>query len=259
MTEILVGVLGVGGRMGRYVCRAVAGAPDMNLVAGIGSAESREVLQPASVLVDFTNPEAVMDNVAWGVANGKHVVVGTSGFDDDRLDELRALLGDRPAVEVMVVPNFCISAVLAMRFAADAAVNFDQIDIVDLAHNGKAEAPAGTALRTAQMIRASLARHQSDRDAAGVGRSDRTRPVPEPTMHSVRLEGLEVHQEVLMRRSGETLTIRYDTTDRAAYMSGVLLAVRTVGRSRGLTLGIESALAKQADAPDSPQNSLIRS
>jgi 4-hydroxy-tetrahydrodipicolinate reductase len=220
--------------MGQSVCRAVADASDMTLVASVGSADSREILQPAEVLVDFTTPEAAMDNIEWGVANGKHVIVGTSGFDERRLDEVRRLLGDRPAVEVRVVPNFCISAVLAMRFAAEAAVNFDQIDIIDLTHNGKTDAPAGTALRTAQLIR----------EATGHG--DRARSVPEPVIHSVRLKGLGAHQEVLMSRADETLIIRYDTTDRAAYMSGVLLAVRAAGRSRGLIIGLESALRRSA-------------
>ncbi len=170
MAPIKVGVFGMNGRMGRLVCSAIREAPGLTLTAGVGSGESREPLAEASVLVDFTHPDAVMDNIQWGISRGQHLVVGTTGIDEDRLATIRSWLASAPDVGVIVVTNFCISGMLAMRFAAQAARHFHDVEIVDLHHKGKADAPSGSALRTAQMIEAA-------RDLAAA----------RPEVHSIRL------------------------------------------------------------------------
>jgi 4-hydroxy-tetrahydrodipicolinate reductase len=225
MVPIAVGVLGARGRMGREVCKAVDAAPEMTLVAGVSSGDPLDNLRSASVLVDFTRPDSVMANIRWGIAHGMNVVVGTSGVGEAELAAISEWLTDAPGVGVIVAPNFCISAVLAMRFAAAAAPYFDSAEILDLAHRAKADAPSGTAARTAQMLE----------QAQGVS-------FRSPKVHSIRLDGLMAHQEVMLSRPGEILTIRYDTPDRAAYMSGVLLAVREIVTRPGLTLDLEPLL-----------------
>ena len=239
-----VGVLGAGGRMGSEACRAVDAADDLELVARIGSTDPLTALTDAGVeiAVDLTRPDAVMDNLRFCVEHGIHAVVGTSGFDDDRLAQLRGWLDSAPGVGVLVVPNFAVGAVLMMRFAEQAARFFDSVEIVELHHAGKADAPSGTARRTAQLVAAA-------RRDAGLG------PMPDSTasaldgargadvdgvrVHSVRASGLVAHQEVLFGTAGETLTIRHDSYDRASFMPGVLLAVREVATRPGLTVGLE--------------------
>lgn len=211
--------------MGREVCSAIDAAPDLTLVAGVGSGDSRDVLGPATVLVDFTSPDSVMDNIRWGVTHGMNVVVGTSGVGEAELATISEWLSGSPPVGVMVVPNFCISAVLAMRFAALAAPHFESAEILDLAHRAKKDSPSGTAVRTGQMIEAA-----------------RGAPAGTTKVHSIRLDGLMAHQAVMLSRPGEILTIRYDTPDRAAYMSGVLLAIREIAARPGLTVGVEPLL-----------------
>ena len=225
MAPITVGVVGARGRMGREVSKAIDAAPDLTLVAGIGSGDPRDSLDAAQVLVDFTRPGSVMGNVRWGIERGMNVVVGTSGVGEGELATIRDWLAEASAVGVIVVPNFCISAVLAMRFAALAAPHFESAEIVDFAHRAKLDAPSGTAVRTAQMIET----------APGVSFGT-------PKVHSIRLDGLAVHQEVMLSRPSEILTIRFDTPDRAAYLPGVLLAVREIGTRPGLTVGLEPLL-----------------
>lgn len=225
MAPVAVGVLGASGRMGREVCRSIDAAPDLTLVAGVGSGDPRDGLAAASVLVDFTRPDAVMGNVRWGIDHGMNMVVGTSGVGEGELATIRGWLVEAPGVGVIVVPDFCISAVLAMRFAALAAPHFESAEIVDLAHRDKVEAPSGTAVRTAQMIET----------ARGVS-------FGKPEVHSIRLAGLAAHQEVIFSWPGDILTIRFDTADRAAYMPGVLLAVREIGARPGLTVSLEPLL-----------------
>ena len=240
---IQVGVLGARGRMGSEVCRAVEAAEDLSLVAAVDQGDPRSAITDASaqVVVDFTNPGAVMENVAWAVENGIHVVVGTSGFSEPRYDQLRKLLASRPELGVAVVPNFAIGAVLMMEFAARAARHFASVEIIELHHPNKIDAPSGTAQRTAEMIAAA-------RGAAGLG------PVPDATrdelagargtevegihVHSIRSAGLVAHQEVIFGTAGETLTIRHDSLDRASFMPGVLLAIRSVVTRPGLTIGL---------------------
>lgn len=245
--SIRVGVLGAAGRMGGDASRAVEAADDLDLVAGLGSGDPLEALvdQRVEVAVDLTRPDAVMDNLRFCVEHGIHAVVGTSGFDDERLDSVRRWLRDAPSVGVVVAPNFAVGAVLMMRFAAQAARFFESVEIVEMHHPDKADAPSGTARRTAQMIAAA-------RREAGIG------PMPDATtaaldgargvsvdgvpVHSVRARGLLAHQEVLLGTTGETLTLRHDSFDRASFMPGVLLAVRGVASRPGLTVGLEHLL-----------------
>jgi len=244
---VRVAVLGAAGRMGSEAAKAVEAADDIDLVARIGSRDPLEgILRArAQVAVDLTRPDAVMDNVRFCVEHGVHAVVGTSGFDETKLDTVRGWLANAPAVGVVVVPNFAIGAVLMMRFAAQAARWFESAEIVELHHPGKADAPSGTARRTAALVAAA-------RREAGLG------PMPDATseslagargavvdgvpVHAVRLRGLVAHQEVLLGGPGETLTLRHDSTDRAGFMPGLLLAVREVPTRPGLTVGLDALL-----------------
>jgi 4-hydroxy-tetrahydrodipicolinate reductase len=197
-------------------------------------------------VVDFTHPGAVMDNLRWCVEHGLNVVVGTSGFGDDRLAQVRSLTEKAPAVRVLIAPNFSVGAVLMMRFAAQAARFFESAEVIELHHAAKMDAPSGTALRTAAMI-------GEARQKAGLGAPpDATKQevpgargaaVDDVHVHSVRLSGLVAHQEVLFGGHGETLTIRHDSLDRASFMPSVLLAVRGLATlPPGLTVGIEPLL-----------------
>lgn len=247
MTEerepIRVGVLGARGRMGSEVCRAVEAAADMRAVAMVDEGEPLSGVTDAGtdVVVDFTTPEVVMDNLRWCIGQGVHAVVGTTGFTPARLEQVGSWLADRPGVGVIVVPNFAIGAVLMMEFAAKAARYFESAEIIELHHPKKLDAPSGTAARTAEVI-------AEARLAAGLpGMPDATRDeVPGARgadmagvrVHSVRSAGLLAHQEVILGGTGETLTIRHDSYDRKSFMPGVLLAVRAAVRRPGLTVGL---------------------
>ena len=240
---IRVGVMGARGRMGSEVCRAVEAAEDLSLAAAVDQGDPRSAITDAGaqVVVDFTSPDAVMENAAWAVENGIHAVVGTSGFSEPRYDQIRQWLESRPALGVIVVPNFAIGAVLMMEFAARAAKHFTSVEIIELHHPNKVDAPSGTAQRTAEMIAAARA-------AAGLGAvPDATRDelagargteVEGIHVHSIRSAGLVAHQEVIFGAAGETLTIRHDSLDRASFMPGVLLAIRSVVTRPGLTIGL---------------------
>ena len=240
---IKVGVLGAAGRMGSEACATVEGADDLELVARVDVGDDRTALQAADVVVDFTHPSAVADNLRWCVDAGLHVVVGTSGVGEELLDDVRGRL--KPGQGVLVVPNFGIGAVLMMRFAAQAARFYDSVEVVELHHPRKADAPSGTATRTAQMIAAARAE-------AGVGPGpDATTHDPDGArgatvdgipVHAVRMAGLVAHQEVLLGSEGETLTIRHDSLHRSSFMPGVLLAVRGVADHPGLTVGLDALL-----------------
>ncbi len=246
--EVLrVGVIGARGRMGTQVCQAVDGAEDLDLVATVGGAEWLFSVADAGsqVAVDFTHPDVVMEHIRFCIDQGIHCVVGTSGVDGERQDTIRGWLERKPEVGVIVVPNFAIGAVLASRFARQAARFFESVEIVELHHANKIDAPSGNALATAKAVAA-------ERVAAGLG------PGPDATtqaadgargavvdgihVHSVRLPGLVSHQEVLLGSAGELLTIRHDSLHRSSFMPGVLTAVREVGNRPGLTLGLESLL-----------------
>jgi 4-hydroxy-tetrahydrodipicolinate reductase len=252
---IKVGVLGAKGRMGSLVCQTVQGADDLELSAEVDIGDSRDALADCDVVVDFTSPAAVMDNLSWCLRRGRDVVIGTSGFDAARLAQVSGLIADTPVdgnpvaemlPKVLVVPNFSVGAVLMMKFAEQAARFFDSAEIIEMHHAGKVDAPSGTAARTAAMIKAARA-------AAGLGASPdatateapgaRGAMIEEVRVHSVRLAGLVAHQEVLLGGSGETLTIRHDSLDRASFMPGVLRAVRGVASlPAGLTVGLDSLL-----------------
>ena len=240
-----VGVLGALGRMGTEVCRAVAAADDLELVAaeGTGYDEAKLLAVRPAVVVDFTHPDAVLGNVEFCVRNGIHSVVGTTGWTDERLAQVRAWTDLEGAGNVLVAPNFGIGAVLMMRFAVLAAPFFASVEIIELHHPNKADAPSGTARRTAELVAAARAGHPPAPDATTTAlEGARGAQVDGVPVHSVRLAGLVAHQEVLLGGSGETLTIRHDSLDRVSFMPGVLLAVRRVGDLPGLTLGIESLL-----------------
>ena len=242
---IKVGVLGAQGRVGSEICRAVERAEDLKLVAGLGSGDPLDSLALADVVVDFTRPDVVMDNLRWCIARGLHCVVGTTGFDDERLDELRALLAKAPSVGVLIAPNFSIGAVLMMRFAAVAAPFYESVEIVELHHPEKADAPSGTSRRTAELVAQArrAAGFESMPDATSTGLDGaRGAEVDGVHIHSVRARGLVAHQEVLLGGAGETLTIRHDSMDRASFTPGVLLAVHAVSSLPGLTVGLDPLL-----------------
>ncbi|MGV9762320.1 4-hydroxy-tetrahydrodipicolinate reductase [Micromonospora tulbaghiae] len=242
-----VGVLGARGRMGMEVCKAVDSAADLELVAAVDQGDDLDALAQAGaeVVVDFTSPDAVMDNLRWCVEHGVHAVVGTTGFTEQRLAQVREWLSDRPGVGVVIAPNFGIGAVLMMQFAARAARHFESVEIIEQHHPRKLDAPSGTATHTARLIAAARAEAglapapDATRDeVAGARGAD----IDGVRVHAVRATGLVAHQEVLFGTTGETLTIRHDSYDRVSFMPGVLLAVREVGRRPGLTVGLDALL-----------------
>ncbi|MEE6306658.1 4-hydroxy-tetrahydrodipicolinate reductase [Plantactinospora veratri] len=242
-----VGVLGGRGRMGVEVCRAVDAAEDLELVATVDEDDSLATASDAGaeVVVDFTNPDVVMDNLRWCVEQGIHVVVGTSGFTEQRLDQVRGWLSDKPGVGVVIAPNFGIGAVLMMQFAARAARYFESVEIIEQHHPKKLDAPSGTATHTARLV--AQARAEAGLGAVPDATKDevpgaRGADVDGVRVHAVRATGLVAHQEVLFGTAGETLTIRHDSYDRASFMPGVLLAVRAVPHRPGLTVGIDALL-----------------
>jgi len=243
---IRVGVLGARGRMGSEVCRAVDLADDLDLVAMVETGDMIYMVSDtaAQVVVDFTHPDVVMDNIRWCIDEGISLVVGTSGFDAERIATVRSWVEAAPEpVGVVIAANFGIGAVLMMEFAARAARYFESVEIVELHHAHKADAPSGTARRTAELVAAARAEAGFDqtRDATTTGVEGARGAVVEGVhIHSVRLAGLVAHQEVLLGTAGETLTIRHDSHDRASFMPGVLVAVRTVLDRPGLTVGLES-------------------
>ncbi len=240
-----VAVFGARGRMGVEVCRAVEAADDLELVAAVDAGDDRSAVESAEVVVDFTVPDAVLDNIEWCTRRGIHVVVGTTGFTEERRARVRELVDANPGVGVLIAPNFSIGAVLMMHFAEQAARFFESAEIIELHHPNKVDAPSGTAQATASRIAAARAE-------AGLG------PVPDATstglpgargaevggihVHGVRLRGLVAHQEVLFGAEGETLTIRHDSLDRVGFMPGVLAAIRAVPGLPGLTIGIDTLL-----------------
>jgi 4-hydroxy-tetrahydrodipicolinate reductase len=248
MTEpIRVGVLGARGRMGQQVCRAVDAAPDLDLVAMVDAGDWLFSVADAGaqVLVDFTHPDVVMNNIRFAVDQNIHAVVGTTGFTQERLDTVRDWLTDAPGVGVLVAPNFAIGAVLSMRFAQLAAQFYDSAEIVELHHPNKADAPSGTAVHTAELIAA--ARVQAGRGAAPDATTQardgaRGADVDGVRVHALRIAGLVAHQEIIFGSEGETLTIRHDSLDRASFMPGVLAGIRAVQSRPGLTVGLDALL-----------------
>jgi len=244
---IRVGVLGARGRMGQQVCRAVDGASDLELVATVDMGDALSAIEQAQVVVDFTQPDVVMDNLRFAIDAGVHAVVGTTGFTAERLDTVREWIAasGHDDLGVIVAPNFGVGAVLSMKFAEIAARFYDSAEVIELHHAGKVDAPSGTAARTAALIAAARA------EAGLPAMPDATTQALEGArgadvdgvrVHAVRAAGLVAHQEIIFGTEGEILTIRHDSLDRASFMPGVLLAVRGVMSRPGLTVGIESLL-----------------
>ncbi len=248
MTEpTRVGVLGARGRMGQQVCKAVDEAEDLDLVAMVDAGDWLFSVADAGaqVMVDFTHPDVVMDNIRFAIDQGIHAVIGTTGMDDERLDTIRGWLADAPDLGVLVAPNFAIGAVLLMRFSQIAAKYYPSAEIIEMHHPSKVDAPSGTAMRTASLIAA--ARSDASLPAmpdATTQETDGARgaDIDGVRVHSVRLSGLVAHQEVLFGTDGETLSIRHDSLHRLSFMPGVLLAVRAVAERPGLTVGLEPLL-----------------
>ncbi|MEU9445011.1 4-hydroxy-tetrahydrodipicolinate reductase [Streptomyces sp. NPDC048304] len=247
MSKLRVAVLGAKGRIGSEAVRAVEAAEDMELVAALGRGDTLQTLTAsgAQVAVELTTPDSVMDNLGFCVRHGIHAVVGTTGWTEERLAQLKAWLAESPRTGVLIAPNFSIGAVLTMKFAQIAAPYFESVEVVELHHPNKVDAPSGTATRTAQLI-------AEARRAAG------TAPAPDATVtaldgargasvdgvpvHAVRLRGLLAHQEVLLGGEGETLTIRHDSLHHSSFMPGILLGARRVVSAPGLTFGLEHFL-----------------
>ena len=241
---INVAVLGARGRMGSEVVKAVEVAEGLALVAALDMGDSLEQLKgsAAHVVVDFTTPDSVMANLEFLIDNGINVVVGTTGFDDSKLATVKGWLAANPSVGVLIAPNFAIGAVLMMEFAAKAARYFESAEVIELHHPAKVDAPSGTAARTAELMGAA-------RKEAGLGAMPdatttsldgaRGAVVAGIPVHSVRARGLVAHQEVLFGGLGETLTIRHDSIDRAGFMPGVILGVRKIVNTPGLTHGLD--------------------
>ncbi|MGX1566575.1 4-hydroxy-tetrahydrodipicolinate reductase [Streptomyces sp. NPDC055506] len=247
MSKLRVAVLGAKGRIGSEAVRAVEAAEDMELVAALGRGDKLETLAEtgAQVVVELTTPDSVMANLDYCVRHGIHAVVGTTGWTDERLAQLKGWLDRSPQTGVLIAPNFSIGAVLTMKFAQLAAPYFESVEVVELHHPNKVDAPSGTATRTAQLI-------------AEARREAGTAPAPDATttaldgargadvdgvpVHAVRLRGLLAHQEVLLGAEGETLTVRHDSLHHSSFMPGILLGARRVGSVPGLTFGLEHFL-----------------
>ena len=244
MTSIRVGVLGSNGRMGATVCQAIAAASDCELVAELDIANdlAELVSKKVQVVVDFTTPDVVMANLEFLAKNNIHAVVGTTGFDAARLGKVAELFKQSEA-NVIIAPNFGLAAVLMMQFAQLAAPYFESAEIIELHHPRKADAPSGTAKRTAELIaqaRTGLPpMPDASTDVVAGARGANISGIP---VHSVRLQGLVAHQEVLFGGPGESLSIRHDSYDRESFMPGVLLAIRKVSEIPGLTFSLEELI-----------------
>lgn len=247
MSKLRVAVLGAQGRIGSEAVRAVEAAEDLELVAALGRGDKLEALAEAGaqVAVELTTPASVMGNLDFCVRHGIHAVVGTTGWTDERLAQLNSLLDDSPETGVLIAPNFSIGAVLTMKFAERAARYFESVEVVELHHPNKADAPSGTATRTAQLIAAARAEAGSaPQPDATITALDGARgaDVDGVPVHAIRLRGLLAHQEVLLGGEGETVTIRHDSLHHSSFMPGILLGVRRVVTTPGLTFGLEHFL-----------------
>ena len=229
-----VGVLGAKGKVGATMVQAVEAADDLTFTAGVDAGDPLSLFADSQteVVIDFTHPDVVMDNLKFLIDNGIHAVVGTTGFTDERIGQVQAWLADKPDVAVLIAPNFAIGAVLSMHFAKQAARFFESVEVIELHHPQKADAPSGTAARTARLIAEARKGLPPNPDATSTGlEGARGADVDGIPVHSVRLAGLVAHQEVLFGTQGETLTIRHDSLDRTSFVPGVLLAVRNGRRT----------------------------
>lgn len=244
---IKVGVLGARGRMGRESVAAITTAEGLELVCQVDLGDEIESLvkSGSQVVVDFTHPDSVMKNLEFVISHGMNVVVGTSGFDEKKISEVQTLLQKNPKVGALIAPNFGLGAVLMMKFAAQASQYFESVEIIELHHPEKVDAPSGTAIRTAELItqaRKKAGRRKAPDATKSAFAGARGANVGDVPIHSVRLRGLVAHQMVILGDPGETLTITHDSLDRAGFMPGVLLGIREVGKHPGLTYGLEHFL-----------------
>lgn len=240
-----VAVIGAAGRMGTQVCDAVTEAEGLELVGRFDAGDELGDLGGAQVVVEFSVPDASARNVAHCVERGIHVVVGTTGWDEGKLATLRSQVAEHEGVGVLIAPNFAVGAVLMMAFAERAARFYESVEVIELHHPDKVDAPSGTAARTAELI----GRARDEAGSADVpdatthdpdgARGARVHGIP---VHSVRLRGLVAHQEVLFGNPGEMLTLRHDSFDRISFMPGVIAAVRQVAQHPGVTVGLEHYL-----------------
>jgi 4-hydroxy-tetrahydrodipicolinate reductase len=240
-----VGVLGAKGKVGATMVQAVEAADDLTFTAGVDAGDELSLFTDSQteVVIDFTHPDVVMANLKFLIDNGIHAVVGTTGFTDERLRQVTGWVNDTPGAAVLIAPNFAIGAVLSMHFAKQAARFFESVEVIELHHPHKADAPSGTAGRTARLIAEARKGLPPNPDATSTGlEGARGADVDGIPVHSVRLAGLVAHQEVLFGTQGETLTIRHDSLDRTSFVPGVLLAVREIREHPGLTVGLEPFL-----------------
>ena len=240
-----VAVLGAKGRMGTEAVAAINAASDLTLSTALDLGDSLEQLTKTGteVVVDFTTPDSVMKNLEFAITNNIHVVVGTTGFDEVRLNKLRDLLNKHPKVGALIAPNFGLGAVLMMQFSKTAAKYFESAEIVEMHHAHKVDAPSGTAIRTAELI--STARKENKKEPMPDATKSslagaRGAIVGDVPVHSIRAHGYVAHQEVVFSDLGETLTIRHDSINRSGFMPGVLIGVRNVAKHPGLTVGLEN-------------------
>ncbi|AKK03364.1 4-hydroxy-tetrahydrodipicolinate reductase [Corynebacterium epidermidicanis] len=247
MTTFKVGVIGARGRVGQAVCAGVSEAADMDLVATIDRTDPLQNLvdQGAEVIVDFTNPNVVMDNLEFCINHGIHCVVGTTGFTEDRIAQVKQWLEANPGVGVLIAPNFAISAVLTMHFSQLAARFFESAEVIEMHHPNKLDAPSGTAIHTAKAIaegrrQAQLGAQPDATETALDG--SRGALVDDIPVHAVRMQGTVAHETVIFGTLGQTLTIRQDSYDRTSFVPGVLLGVREISQHSGLTIGLENYL-----------------
>lgn len=250
MGNIKVGVLGAKGKVGSTICEAVEAAPDLDLVARLDAGDDLSGLSMAGaeVIVDFTQPDAVMGNLEYCLSHGIHAVVGTTGFTPERLDQVRTWIDAADAdhrAHVLIAPNFAISAVLTMRFAEIAAPYFESAEVIEMHHPHKKDAPSGTAIHTAEGI--ARARREAgfgpqpdatEQSLAGSRGAD-VEGVP---VHAVRMTGAVAHETVIFGTEGQSLTIKQDSYSRTSFVPGVLVGVRKIGSHTGLTVGLESYL-----------------
>jgi 4-hydroxy-tetrahydrodipicolinate reductase len=243
--SIKVAVLGAKGRMGQESVKAISANSDLELVAALDLGDSLEnlVTSKAEVVVDFTHPDSVMANLEFAITHGINVVVGTTGINEAKMDQIKTWLAANPKVGALIAPNFGLGAILMMQFSAKAAKYFESVEIIELHHSAKVDAPSGTAARTADLI------NQSRKSVNKVAMPDATTSklegargakIGDVHIHSVRLNGLVAHQEVILGDVGETLSIRHDSIDRTGFMPGVLLAIRNIAKYPGLTYGLEN-------------------
>jgi len=240
-----VAVLGAKGKVGATMVAAVEDARDLTFTVGVDAGDPLSLLVDSrtEVVIDFTHPDVVMENLRFLIDNEIHAVIGTTGFTDERVSQVREWLAAKPDVAVLIAPNFAIGAVLSMHFAQQAARFFESVEVIELHHPHKVDAPSGTAARTARLIAEARRELPPNPDATSTGLDGaRGADVDGIPVHSVRLAGLVAHQEVLFGTQGEMLTIRHDSFDRTSFVPGVLLAVRKVAEHRGLTVGIEPLL-----------------